>query len=161
MLSMEQLVGVLTDWSAVFMRNSMRNFIRYSKESGLSMTQIGALFRIFHLGNSAISNVGEELGVTPAAASQMLERLVQQGLILRSEDPVDRRVKQIVLTDKGRKTVKEGISARQQWFFDLAEMLSEGERAQVVEALTMLIERANQLDLKNPDKIKPENLGVL
>jgi DNA-binding MarR family transcriptional regulator len=150
MHSLDQMVSVLTEWSGVFMKNSMRNFIHYSRESGLSMNQIGALFRLFHRGNSDVSNIGEELGVTPAAASQMLERLVQQGLITRNEDPFDRRVKQIVLTDKGRQVLQESISARQSWFVNLAEALSDSERIRIIEAMTILINKANRLDL-NPD----------
>ena len=101
MLPTDPFVASLWEWIEVFMRRSMSNFILYSKESGLSMSQIGALFQI-RRGASGVSDIGDDLGVTSAAASQMLERLVQQQLILRSEDPHDRRVKQIVLTEKGR-----------------------------------------------------------
>ena len=147
MQSLNQFSSVLTEWSEVFMINSMRNLIHYSKENGLSMSQIGALFRVFHKGISAVSDIGEELGITCAAASQMVERLVQQGLILRSEAPTDRRMKQIVLTDKGRQTLQEIIYARQSWFGNLASALSESEKGQVVTALNILIDKANQLDI--------------
>jgi len=145
--SLDHLVSALTDWSEVFMKHSMHNFIHYSKESGLSMSQIGALFRLFHKGNSAVSDIGDELGVTTAAVSQMLDRLVQQGLILRNEDPNDRRMKQIVLTDKGRLTLQEIFYARQSWLINLASVLSESEKEQVVTALNVLIDKSNQLDI--------------
>jgi DNA-binding MarR family transcriptional regulator len=143
----DQFVSTLSEWSEVYMHNSMRNLFHYSKESGLSISQIGALFRVFHKGNSAVSGISEELGVTGAAASQMLERMVQQGLILRSENPTDRRMKQIVLTDKGRQVLQESVDARQSWFVDLASALSEDEKGLVVTALNILIDKANQLDL--------------
>ena len=111
------------------------------------MSQIGALFRLFHKGNSAVSDIGDELGVTTAAVSQMLDRLVQQGLILRNEDPNDRRMKQIVLTDKGRLTLQEIFYARQSWLINLASALSESEKEQVVTALNVLIDKSNQLDI--------------
>lgn len=147
MQTLDHFVSVLTEWSEVFMKNSMRNFIHYSKESGLSMSQIGALFGVFHKGNRAVSDIGDDLGITKAAASQMLDRMVQQGLILRSEDPSDRRVKQIVLTGKGRKVLQEIIDVRQGWFLSLAAEFSESEKAQVVSALNILIQKANQLDI--------------
>jgi DNA-binding MarR family transcriptional regulator len=153
MQSPDPFISVLTDWSEVFMKYSMRNILHYSKESGLSMSQIGALFRIFHKGNSAVSDLSEELGVTCAAASQMLERLVQQGLVLRSEDPADRRMKQIVLTDKGRQSLQEIIHARQSWFGKLAGALSESEKEQVHAALNILIKKAKQLDITPDYKI--------
>ncbi len=116
----------------------------YSKENGLSMSQIGALFQI-HRGSSGVSDLGGDLGVSSAAASQMLERLVQQSLITRSEDPKDRRVKQIVLTDKGRQILKESIHARQSWLDELARTISPEEKEQIVGALNILIEKASQL----------------
>jgi len=128
------------------MHNSMRNFIHYSKENGLSVPQIGALFRVFHKGNSGVTDISEELAITCAAASQMLERLVQQGLILRSEDPTDRRMKQIVLTDKGRQVLQDSIQARQAWMDKLAYLLSPDEKEQVVAALNILISKAHLLE---------------
>ncbi len=128
------------------MRRSMRHFMRYSRESGLSMSQVGALFHIHREGNCGVSDLGDNLGVSSAAASQMLERLVQQGLILRSEAPNDRRAKQLVLTEKGRQVVQESIHARQGWLNDLAAMLSAEEKAQVIAALGILLEKINRLE---------------
>ena len=76
----------------------------------------------------------------------MLERLVQQGLILRKEDPNDRRVRQIVLTDKGRQILQESIAARQGWLENLSRTLTDSQREQVTAALNILIEKANQLE---------------
>jgi DNA-binding MarR family transcriptional regulator len=145
MQSMDPFVDTLGEWIEVFMRRSMHNFISYSKEKGLSMSQIGALFRIFR-GSCSVSDIGDNLGVTNAAASQMLERLVQQGLILRKEDPGDRRVKQVELTGKGRQIVQESIAARQGWLENLAHTLSDDEREQVIAALNILIEKAEHLE---------------
>jgi DNA-binding MarR family transcriptional regulator len=145
MQSTDPFVNTLSRWVEVFMRRSMHNFISYSKEKGLSMSQIGALFRIFRA-SCSVSDIGDNLGVTNAAASQMLERLVQQGLILRKEDPGDRRVKQVELTGKGRQIVQESIAARQGWLENLAHTLSDDEREQVIAALNILIEKAEHLE---------------
>jgi DNA-binding MarR family transcriptional regulator len=141
----DPLVDSLRKWTEIFMHRSMRNFIRYARESGLSMSQLGALFHIQH-GISGVTDLGEDIGITNAAASQMLERLVQMQLIQRSEDPHDRRVKQIVLTEKGQMVVQESIHARLNWFDDLAAMLSEGEKGQIVSALEILVENANRFE---------------
>jgi DNA-binding MarR family transcriptional regulator len=129
----------------VFMRRSMRNFIHYARKSGFSLSQLGALFHLHRQGTAGVTDLGDHLGVTSAAASQMLERLVQQDLILRSEDPTDRRVKQIVLTDKGLQVFQESISAHQSWLVDLMEVLSTDEKEQITAALTILIDKVNQL----------------
>ena len=142
---LNQFMSTLISWSYVCMHHSMRNFFHYSIKSGLSMSQIGALFWVSHKGNCAVSDIGEVLGITSAAASQMLERLVQQGLVLRSEDPTDRRMKQIALTDKGRQVLQESIQARQSWLSDLAEALSDREKEEVTAALRVLIDKASHM----------------
>lgn len=141
----DPFVAALHKWIEVSMRRSMRNFILHARECGLSMSQFGALFHLHRMGSSGVSDLGDHLGVTSAAASQMLERLVQQELILRSEDPIDRRVKQIVLTEKGHQVLEEGIRARQSWLEELAESLSDGEKEIITAALNTLIDKANQL----------------
>jgi DNA-binding MarR family transcriptional regulator len=144
------LIATFQKWTEIFMRNSMRSFILYSKESGLSMSQIGALFHI-RRGSCGVSDIGEDQGITSAAASQMVERLVQQGLILRSEDQLDRRAKKMVLTEKGEQILQTSIRFRQRWLNDLAESLSPAEQDQVVAALTLLIEKAVPLEQQPED----------
>lgn len=146
MESPPSLATMLQEWIELFMRRSMRNFIRRSKQSGLSMSQIGALFHIQRQHTSGVSGVGDDLGITSAAASQMLERLVQQGLVVRSEDPHDRRAKRLTLTDKGRQMLHESIRARQSWLEELANALDPAEQEQVIAALRVLIAKANQLE---------------
>jgi DNA-binding MarR family transcriptional regulator len=144
----DPFVATLQEWVKVFMRRSMRNFFIYSKESGLSMPQIGALFHIYN-GPSGVSDLGDDLGVTSGAASQMLERLVQFQLILRSEDPHDRRFKHLVLTEKGRRTLDESIHAREGWLEELANNLSADEKEQVTAALRVLIEKSKLFEEKS------------
>ena len=139
----DPFVVTLQKWLEVSMHRSVRHLICYARESGLSMSQLGALFHIHRMGSSGVTDLGEHLGVTSAAASQMLERLVQQDLILRSEDPSDRRVKQIVLTDKGLQVLQESMRARQNWLYDLAEALSDSEKETITAALNVLIDRAS------------------
>jgi DNA-binding MarR family transcriptional regulator len=141
----DPFVATLQEWIEVFMQRSMRDFLGYVRESGLSMSQLGALFQIHHRESSGVTNLGDKLGVTSSAASQLLERLVQQELILRSEDPSDRRVKQLILTDKGRQVLQESIRARQSWLSDLAETLSDCEKEAIIAALNILIDKANHL----------------
>jgi MarR family transcriptional regulator, organic hydroperoxide resistance regulator len=142
----EALPSTLREWVEVFMRRSMQNFIQFAKENGLSMSQVSAMFHIKRKGSSGVSDIGDELGVTSAAASQMLERLVQQGYVLRTEDPIDRRLKQIVLTEKGAQILQSSIQARQKWLDDLVQSLAPAEQEQVTAALRLLIIKARNLE---------------
>ena len=128
------------------MKLSMHNFILYTKDNGLSMLQIGAMFQIHSNGVSGVSDLGSKLGITSAGASQMLDRLVQQGLTARSEDPKDRRGKQIVMTEKGLRVLQESVRARQGWTEALAATLTAQEKEQVRAALNILIIKTNQIE---------------
>lgn len=142
----DPLTQTLQDWAEVFMHHSMRHVFLFTKENNLSMSQMGALLNIHRQGVCSVSDIGDELGVTSAAASQMLDRLVQQELIARSEDPNDRRSKMLVLTDKGRAIIQASAQARQHWLGALAETLTPTEQQTVGAALLLLIERIRQLD---------------
>ncbi len=141
----DELITTFQEWFEVFMHRSLRRFIDHTRSSGLSMSMIGALFHLNQREKAGVTELGDHLGVTSAAASQMLERLVQQGLIQRSEDPDDRRVKQIILTDKGCQVLEEGLQARQGWLTDLTDSLTESEQKRVNSALSLLIDKANQM----------------
>jgi DNA-binding MarR family transcriptional regulator len=75
----------------------------------------------------------------------MLDRLVQQGLIERTEDPNDRRARRITLTEAGHQAVLESIRAQRGWFDDLAASLSPAEKEEITAALGILIDHARHL----------------
>jgi DNA-binding MarR family transcriptional regulator len=134
------LTEVLREWSEVFMHRSMRDFKRFMDATGLSFSQISILMRLVHGGNAGVSEIGGQLGVTNAAASQAVDRLVQLGLIERTEDPEDRRAKRLALTQKGRALVEKGVRARSQWIESLTDALTPEQQNVIVSALTLLTE---------------------
>lgn len=149
MPSPDPLVVTLQEWFAIFRRRMMGSIFVYARDKGLTMAQLGTMFHISQKGACGVSDIGSDLGVTNSAASQMLERLVQLKLVTRSEDPGDRRVKQIVLTDKGRQILAETNRAHQEWLDDLVETLSADEQEQVRNALVTLIAKTRQLEMIN------------
>ncbi len=108
MLPDKLLNDVIREWSEIFMHRSMRDFKRFMTTTGLSFSQINILMRLFHRGNSSVSEVGEQLGVSNAAASQAVDRLVGLDLIERTEDPDDRRTKRLALTQQGHNVIENG-----------------------------------------------------
>ena len=69
----------------------------------------------------------------------MLDRLVQQDLITRTENPQDRREKQLVLTPQGRQVLLESARSRQAWLERLAATLTPEEQQKVAQALDILM----------------------
>jgi len=126
-------------WSEAAMHTSMHAFRQYNRTSGLSFSQVTTLFRIYHHGPASVNDLAEHLGVTKAAVSQLLDKLVADDLILRLEDARDRRSKQILLTDKGRDSVRASMQARHAWIDELADALTPQDKAAIQPALERLI----------------------
>jgi DNA-binding MarR family transcriptional regulator len=142
----KELTEVIREWSEVFMHRSMRDFKRFMDETDLSFSQMSVLMRLFHGSNCGVSEIGEQLGVTNAAASQTVDRMVQLGLIERTEDPDDRRAKRLALTQKGRTLIEKGIEARSQWIEGLTDALTPEQQNMIISALTRLTEAARKTE---------------
>ncbi|HEX7540568.1 MAG TPA: MarR family transcriptional regulator [Anaerolineales bacterium] len=140
------LTDVIREWSEVFMQRSMRDFKRFMDETGLSFSQLSVLMRLKHGGKSGVSEIGDQMGVTSAAASQSVDRLVQLGLIERTEDPEDRRAKRLALTQKGSALIDKGIEARGKWIKGLTDALTPEQQNMIISALTLLTEAAHNIE---------------
>jgi DNA-binding MarR family transcriptional regulator len=67
----------------------------------MSFSQLNALFRLYRHGPQTIAELARNADLSPTAASRMVERLVQAGLVMRQECIQDRRQKKIELTEVG------------------------------------------------------------
>jgi DNA-binding MarR family transcriptional regulator len=133
-------------WMDIFMHRSMRGWGLFAKSTGLSMPQFSVLMQLHHKGACGMSEISERFEVTPAAASQLVDKLVQNGFIVREEDPNDRRAKLLDLTDKGRELLEQGFQERYRWADQLAGKLTAEERVQVSEALNIMTRAAEELE---------------
>jgi DNA-binding MarR family transcriptional regulator len=150
MSTQKQLTDALRSWAEVFMHRSMRDFGHFMHTSGLSMPQVNTLMRLYYKDTCGVSDIGRQLGVSNAAASQMIDRMVQQGLLERTECAGDRRVRQLSLTGKGRTLVEQAIEARHQWLHDLPAQLTREQQTAIVTMLSSLTEAAKQLEETAP-----------
>jgi DNA-binding MarR family transcriptional regulator len=143
-MSSTELAQFLLDWSTEFVRLSMQDINRCARSNGLSFPQMNVLMHLYYQGPREVMEFVEYMQVSPAGASQMVERLVQQDLVVRIEFPGDRRVRQVHLTEHGRRVVEESLADRQEWVRSLVESLSGDEQAVVVRAMHLLIGRTER-----------------
>jgi DNA-binding MarR family transcriptional regulator len=146
MTSSSQLTQTLRQFMDVVMQHSMHERSHLAKAIGLSMPQFGILMQIHFHGNCGISDISNRFDVTNAAASQMVDKLVQSRLIQREEDPQDRRAKLLNLTEKGKELIKQGTERRYRWVEDVAQKLSPEEREQVNAALNIMTHAVQELE---------------
>ena len=141
-----QFSQAIRSWMDVFMHRSLRGWGLFAKSTGLSMPQFSVLMQLHHKGVCGVSDISERFDITNAAASQLVDKLVQSSLIQREEDPQDRRAKLLNLTDKGKNLIQQGIEERYRWVDQLAERLTVEERVQVSEALNNMTRAAQELE---------------
>jgi DNA-binding MarR family transcriptional regulator len=134
------------EWIHLFMRNSSHSLMQFSRARGISMPQVGALFQIHRGLKAGVSRLSGELGVSSAAASQMLDKLVQQGLVIRNEDERDRRAKRVELTEVGRRVLEESIEAREEWVSTIIKRLTEEEKEEVRKTFTILTMKSREIE---------------
>jgi len=143
----EELILRLREWMDVFMVHSMHELFRYVRGTGLSMPQFNVLMALYYKENCAVSDLSERMEITLAAASQLVNRLVQSGLLERVEDPQDRRSKRLSLTPKGRAMVETGINLRFRWMDNVVKHLEIEEIQQISQAIERLSQVARAIEL--------------
>ncbi len=80
------------------------------------------------------------LGIQPGSVSEILSKLENAGLILRTISETDRRTADISLTDQGIKMAVEAAEQRSRRHVEMFSCLSERER----EELLALLEKVNE-----------------
>lgn len=146
-----ELTQIIRQWMDVFATRSMHDWMRYVKSTGLSMPQFGILMNLYYQPQCGMSHISERMEISPAAASQLVDKLVQSGLIERAEDPNDRRAKVLTLTEKARTLIESGIEARSRWVDELVTTLTPGEYDTVAAALSTLTEAAHRIEIKKSE----------
>jgi DNA-binding MarR family transcriptional regulator len=152
MINSIELTETVRQWMDVFTIRSMHAWGHYVKASGLSMPQFSILMNLNYRQTCGISDIGAHMEISAAAASQLVEKLVQSGLLERTEDPHDRRAKLLTLSDKGRALIKNGIEARSSWVDEMIAALTPDEYESVAAALGSLTRAAGRLEMKKNEK---------
>ncbi len=140
MSDVSSLNDLLRTWVEITTHRTMRDQARYVRSLGFSMPQFFLLMQVYYRKQCGISDLSEHMEVTLAAASQMVEKLVQAGLLQRAEHPADRRIKQVTLSPKGRELIEKSLAERFRWVDNLVGCLSPQEQDDVRSALATLLQ---------------------
>ena len=79
-------------------------------------------------------------GLTSAGASLFVDKLVQSGYLLRTDDPNDRRNVRISLSDKGAKFIDEVVDRFNAFINDYLRTRTEEELAVITKAMNIINE---------------------
>jgi DNA-binding MarR family transcriptional regulator len=107
--------------------------------SHLTVSQLKILLLLSRQGAVSGSELADQIGVGLAALSGMIDRLVANDLVIRQEDPHDRRVRRISLSKVGAELIGRIITAGADKQRRLLSRLSAPELALVAEAMEVLV----------------------
>ena len=119
--------------------------LRVIEDSGLTMTQCKALLELGGLGSDEsprqVSDLAETFSVSVPSMSRAVDALVKAGYVTRLEDPVDRRVRRVAITSKGKKLVDTILVVRLAGLQAFAESLTAAQRRKLDAAVDSLMDR--------------------
>jgi DNA-binding MarR family transcriptional regulator len=104
----------------------------------LTVTQV-RVCSVLQSGPAAMSAVGEELGISMSAVTQIADRLERSGFVERIPGDEDRRMKRLVLTDHGREVMGARHQRRVGRVSAVLKGLSPERRVDVLAALNDLL----------------------
>ena len=107
---------------------------RYStvglQASGLGESDFRVLEVLLHKGALPVNVIGPKVNLTPGSISVAVDRLFCRGLVSRVEDPVDRRIRVVALTPRGRELIEAVFRVHAEAMEELFAVLSAEEREQ-------------------------------
>jgi DNA-binding MarR family transcriptional regulator len=117
--------------------------------SHLTLSQLKILMLLARHGTLTGGELARMLGVGLATSSGMIDRLVVQDLVTRTEDLHDRRVRRIGLTRSGSKLIASIVDAGQEKMRALLSRLS-AEELEIVSQATALLAKAAEASGSDP-----------
>ncbi len=114
--------------------------------------QVGVLFVVYHHGPQSIKELAAKFGMTPSAATQLVNGLVKEGLLKRTDDVEDRRKTRVELTEKGKDRMVSIKKKRYEVLEQIFQPFSNQELVQLDSLLEKIVKQVQTLWIKNQTK---------
>ena len=140
----QKLAG-LTDhlgyWMRLVSNQVSHSFARKIEGKGITTAEWVLMRMIYDVEATAPSRVAEQMGMTRGAITKLADRLIDKGMLVRRDDPNDRRAQSLGLTDEGRRLVPVLARLADQNDEAFFRALTIAERRQLKGLLEKLVER--------------------
>jgi DNA-binding MarR family transcriptional regulator len=118
----------------------------------ITIAQLKSLFFISNQGSSNLGKLAAALGVTPANVTGIVDRLLEQGLVSRTENVQDRRMLLLRTTGKGEELLANLRERRRNIMSDILARLSVDELATLAKGLTSLVKATEAQEGETKDE---------
>ncbi len=92
---------------SVISRKISRSYNRICTEYGVTASQSFILFDLLAHEGSSMKDMAARIMLDPPAITNFIDRLLKENLVVRIEDPSDRRTLRLHLTNKGKETAQK------------------------------------------------------
>jgi DNA-binding MarR family transcriptional regulator len=142
-VSSRKLAAELLELWHHLMRGSSHQMYALIAELDVSITQMKTLHVLSDGGSElSVKEMSDRLGLSLPGASRIVDALMRRGWLERREDPDDRRMKRVRITDEGRKVLARIEAARLAGLEDYAASLTPEQRSRLSSALSDLPHRS-------------------
>ncbi|MEH6649511.1 MAG: MarR family transcriptional regulator [Motiliproteus sp.] len=108
---------------------------RVLKVCGLTIPQVMVLRAIETLGDVTVKRISDDVSLSQATVTTILNRLQDRGLVERVRSQVDKRVVNARLTEIGRSTLSTSPPLLHEQFIDRFESMDEWEKTQMLSTM--------------------------
>jgi DNA-binding MarR family transcriptional regulator len=110
----------------------------------LSMAQFKSMMILVSTGGLTARGLAERLRIGASAVTPLVDKLVEQKLVRREDDPVDRRVSWIRPTQEAQELYEKLLSVNQATMAEIVEDLSPEELAEVERGISLFTAAAKR-----------------
>jgi DNA-binding MarR family transcriptional regulator len=122
----------------------------------LTIAQLKSLFFINDRGSTTAGRLAIVLGVTPTNMTGIIDRLVKQGLVSRTEDMHDRRAVSLRSTQEGKELVTKLRSRRTDYLSGVLDHMNIDELDRMAQGLAAFIKAAEAEEAETQVERAPE-----
>jgi len=115
----------------------------------LTMAQLKAVMLLCRKGRAKGRELADGLGIAPSAATPLVDRLVEQKLAKREDDPADRRIVWILPTKKAQAVYDQLLHTSSGVLEDVINEVPAKDRKAVRESVQLLAEAAGRVLAKD------------
>lgn len=141
----DDVMKVLKEFRVIF-KSVKRHFQWMERQTGVSGAQLWAVSAVVAEPGIRVTELGRAMAIHQSTTSNLVERLVQGGLVRRERSARDQRVVQLYATAKGTRLVKKAPGAVRGVLVDALEKMENKELASLDVALGELIARMDVKD---------------
>jgi len=121
---------------------------RIAKETGLTTPQLLVLKSIDQRTGSMVKDIANDINLSSATVTTILDRLEARGLVLRVRSKTDKRRVEISLSDQGQMAILNAPKPLQSHFISRFEKLATWEQSQMVATMQRI---ASMMDAESID----------